>query len=63
MLPGTDEPTGGEDAESGWSVRLMWRRRAGGELYLYIPKDQDAGLLEIPPESHRNGKYGLSGES
>lgn len=38
----------------------MWRHDGLGELYLYAPKEQAEDLLDIPPESHANGKFGRS---
>ncbi|TDL16632.1 hypothetical protein BD410DRAFT_731150 [Rickenella mellea] len=56
--------TGGRD-EDRWScfnLRMMWRSEGKGELYAYVPLDDDniKTLSKIPPYSHRNPDYGFS---
>lgn len=54
--------SGGNSASDCFSARFMWRAKAAGEAYLYIPKnaDQDAGLKKVPPVTHLDPKYGSS---
>ncbi|KAI5118330.1 hypothetical protein M0805_006612 [Coniferiporia weirii] len=53
--------SGGDDATSCFSTRLMWRTGGAGELYLYAPKDkQTYSLCHTPPESVCDAAYGLS---
>ncbi|KAH8929198.1 polysaccharide lyase family 14 protein [Atractiella rhizophila] len=53
--------SGGRDSESCFSTRLMWRKEGDGELYLYLPKnDQDPELCQLKPKSVCEGEYGLS---
>ncbi|KAI0682381.1 hypothetical protein BC835DRAFT_1554429 [Cytidiella melzeri] len=53
--------SGGNDALSCFSTRLMWRENGAGELYLYAPKDrQTDSLCSAPPQSVCDQEYGLS---
>ncbi|KAL6308662.1 hypothetical protein BKA93DRAFT_523734 [Sparassis latifolia] len=53
--------SGGDDATTCFSTRLMWRPGGAGELYLYAPKDkQTAALCSTPPLSVCDSEYGLS---
>ncbi|GJE88071.1 hypothetical protein PsYK624_041540 [Phanerochaete sordida] len=53
--------SGGDDALSCFSTRLMWREGGAGELYLYAPKDrQTEALCSTPPMSVCDQTYGLS---
>ncbi|KAI0810875.1 polysaccharide lyase family 14 protein [Irpex lacteus] len=53
--------SGGNDARSCFSTRLMWRAKGAGELYLYAPKDkQTKELCSAPPQSVCDQEYGLS---
>ncbi|TFY79184.1 hypothetical protein EWM64_g4826 [Hericium alpestre] len=53
--------SGGDDALSCFSTRLMWRENGAGEMYLYAPKNkQTQGTCSLPPESHCDTSYGLS---
>ncbi|THG98651.1 hypothetical protein EW145_g7390, partial [Phellinidium pouzarii] len=53
--------SGGDDATTCFSTRLMWRAGGAGELYLYAPKDkQTYALCHAPPESVCDAAYGLS---
>ncbi|KAI0085970.1 hypothetical protein BDY19DRAFT_895782 [Irpex rosettiformis] len=53
--------SGGNDARSCFSTRLMWRAEGAGELYLYAPKDkQTKALCSAPPQSVCDQEYGLS---
>ncbi|PSR73308.1 hypothetical protein PHLCEN_2v10836 [Hermanssonia centrifuga] len=53
--------SGGDDALSCFSTRLMWREGGAGELYLYAPKDkQTEPLCSTPPLSVCDADYGLS---
>jgi len=53
--------SGGDDATSCFSTRLMWREDGAGELYLYAPKDmQTKALCQTPPFSYCDEDYGLS---
>ncbi|KAI0344991.1 hypothetical protein BDW22DRAFT_1325979 [Trametopsis cervina] len=53
--------SGGNDAKSCFSTRLMWRAKGVGELYLYAPKDkQTDALCAAPPQSVCDQAYGLS---
>lgn len=36
-LMGGDSPSGHKEADNGFTARMMWRRDAEGELYLYYP--------------------------
>jgi hypothetical protein len=36
-LMGGDSPSGHKEADNGFTARMMWRRKAEGELYLYYP--------------------------
>ncbi|KAF8589737.1 polysaccharide lyase family 14 protein [Ramaria rubella] len=53
--------SGGNDAKTCFSTRMMWRQRGAGELYLYAPKDkQTQALCQAPPQSVCDATYGLS---
>ncbi|KLO15741.1 hypothetical protein SCHPADRAFT_248092 [Schizopora paradoxa] len=53
--------SGGDDATTCFSTRLMWRQDGAGELYLYAPKDaQTKSLCQTPPFSYCDEDYGLS---
>ncbi|KIP07480.1 polysaccharide lyase family 14 protein [Phlebiopsis gigantea 11061_1 CR5-6] len=53
--------SGGDDALSCFSTRLMWREGGAGELYLYAPKDkQTDALCSTSPMSVCDQAYGLS---
>ncbi|KAK7688891.1 hypothetical protein QCA50_007582 [Cerrena zonata] len=53
--------SGGDDAQTCFSTRLMWRQEGAGELYLYAPKDKQTDkLCSTPPLSVCNADYGLS---
>ncbi|KAI1791522.1 hypothetical protein LXA43DRAFT_1082589 [Ganoderma leucocontextum] len=58
---GHDGCSGGDDATSCFSTRLMWRGEGVGELYLYAPKDkQTRAFCATPPLSLCDSDYGLS---
>jgi len=53
--------SGGDNAVTCFSTRLMWREGGAGELYLYAPKDkQTEALCSTPPQSVCDAEYGLS---
>ncbi|KAJ4490313.1 polysaccharide lyase family 14 protein [Lentinula aciculospora] len=48
--------------ESCFDVRLMWRSKGAGELYIYLPftERNRERLLAVPPLSFENAEYGFS---
>ncbi|KIY68782.1 polysaccharide lyase family 14 protein [Cylindrobasidium torrendii FP15055 ss-10] len=52
--------SGGNDAGTCWSTRLMWRKDGEGELYLYAPKDKQTKALCDDPRSTCDAAYGFS---
>ncbi|KAJ3731567.1 hypothetical protein DFJ43DRAFT_1079557 [Lentinula guzmanii] len=51
-----------DNRESCFDVRLMWRSKGAGELYVYLPSTEQnrERLLAVPPLSHENADYGFS---
>ncbi|KAJ3746474.1 hypothetical protein DFH05DRAFT_1395121 [Lentinula detonsa] len=51
-----------DNRESCFDVRLMWRSKGAGELYVYLPSTEQnrERLLAVPPLSHENPDYGFS---
>ncbi|KAJ8468833.1 hypothetical protein ONZ45_g17099 [Pleurotus djamor] len=52
--------SGGNNAKSCFSTRLMWRRGGVGELYLYAPKDKQTKALCSDAQSVCDATYGFS---
>ncbi|KAG8903743.1 hypothetical protein FRB99_002834 [Tulasnella sp. 403] len=51
-----------QDRDRCFSLRLMWRRRGYGEIYAYLPfNEQNKQVLSnVPPKSKQNPDYGFS---
>ncbi|EGN96369.1 polysaccharide lyase family 14 protein, partial [Serpula lacrymans var. lacrymans S7.3] len=52
--------SGGADALTCFSTRLMWRQDGAGELYLYAPKAKQTAALCSDPQSVCDAAYGFS---
>lgn len=51
--------SGGHNPDTCFSLRLMWRAHGQGELYAYIPSNQESGFSSRP-DVHYNAQYGHS---
>ncbi|XP_005105760.1 uncharacterized protein LOC101856205 [Aplysia californica] len=51
--------SGGSNPSTCFSLRLMWREHGAGEIYAYIPKNQESGF-EQRPDVVYNPVYGQS---
>jgi len=51
-----------EGRDKCFSLRLMWRKNGQGEIYAYLPHNEQNKevLLNVPPKSHLNPDYGFS---
>ena len=51
-----------EDREECFDLRLMWREKGAGELYSYLPMNNqnDKAQLAVPPQSFGHGDFGYS---
>ncbi|KAJ2964733.1 hypothetical protein NQZ79_g251 [Umbelopsis isabellina] len=52
--------SGGNNAQSCFSTRLMWRKRGGGEMYAYLPKNMQVKSLCKTNDVVCNQDYGYS---
>ncbi|KAK9702021.1 hypothetical protein K7432_011457 [Basidiobolus ranarum] len=50
----------GKNSRKCVTTRYMWRTQGAGELYAYLPLDQNREYCELPPKSVCNPKYGDS---
>ncbi|KAK0546171.1 hypothetical protein OC845_004738 [Tilletia horrida] len=61
LYGGRESCSGGDPAADCWSSRMMWRANGTGEMYLYVPQQQqDPTLCSIPPMSVCDSNYGVS---
>ncbi|KAH7106758.1 hypothetical protein BKA62DRAFT_215197 [Auriculariales sp. MPI-PUGE-AT-0066] len=61
LYGGHETCSGGNDAMSCFSTRLMWRPNGEGELYLYAPRDrQSSSVCSTAPVSLCDTSYGMS---
>merc|ERR1719228_1453933 len=51
--------SGGHDSEDCWSMRFMWRKDGDGEVYAYLPDEQEEGFCD-DWDVHCNYEYGHS---
>ncbi|KZV90604.1 polysaccharide lyase family 14 protein [Exidia glandulosa HHB12029] len=61
LYGGHESCSGGDDAESCFSTRMMWRPGGEGEIYLYAPRDKQASnVCATPPKTVCDSVYGMS---